>query len=40
MVLAWNASHNQPPLPDAEIVHVVKSIVARELARLRGSRAL
>jgi hypothetical protein len=36
LVLGWNALRNQPPLPETEVLHVVQSIVERELRRLRG----
>jgi hypothetical protein len=36
LVLAWNATKNRPPLPNAEIIRTVESIAAREIQRLRG----
>jgi hypothetical protein len=33
LVLAWNRFRNRPPLPDNEILHVVRSITERELKR-------
>jgi hypothetical protein len=36
MMTAWNAVRCRPPLPDAEVVHIVNSIAGREIKR-RGA---
>jgi hypothetical protein len=36
ILLDWNTLHNRPPLPEREVERTLRSIVARELARLKG----
>jgi Bifunctional DNA primase/polymerase, N-terminal/Primase C terminal 1 (PriCT-1) len=36
LLIAWNATRCQPPLPDSEVVGIVNSIARKELARRRS----